>query len=74
LGKTVKKANERIMNCVDIIQNSSTFKQFKPPSITLYLADIMLENEQYETASKLYESAKNNVPHFITYRDLKKLN
>jgi len=74
LEKTTKKANEGITNCVDIIRNSSTFKQSKVSSITLYLADVMLKNDQYEVASKLYELAKNDVISLITYRDSKKLN
>lgn len=61
LVKVTKKANEGIIKCVDTIQNSATFKHSKSSSIILYLADIMLEKEQYQSANKLYEFAMNNV-------------
>lgn len=68
LEKATKKANEGIIKCVDIILNSTNFKESKSSSIALYLADLMLEKKEYETANKLFEQLMNSVVHCLTFR------
>eukprot|EP00826_Nyctotherus_ovalis_P017154 TRINITY_DN1502_c0_g1_i10.p2 TRINITY_DN1502_c0_g1~~TRINITY_DN1502_c0_g1_i10.p2 ORF type:complete len:166 (+),score=34.82 TRINITY_DN1502_c0_g1_i10:1367-1864(+) len=68
LEKVTKRANEGIIKCVDIIQNSNNFKESKSSSIALYLADLMLEKKEYETANKLFELLMSSVVYCLTFR------
>lgn len=69
LLKKTKKANEGILKSVEIIEKSLNSKQTKPTSILSYMADTLLDIEQYKTANRLYDLLMKSVIYSaIAYR------